>query len=101
MADSPVFEWLGHALAETTSLSTLEARGTVRLALKSAGLDPARLDARQAEVVLRQVLPRELEVRGIAGAAELCEALAGQVPSQASGGAEGDSPEAVFARLGR
>jgi len=99
--DSPVFEWLSHALTETTPLSTLEARGTVRLALKSAGLDPARLDARQAEVVLRQVMPRELEVRGVEGAAELCEALAGQVPHDGAAGAEGDSPEAVFARLGR
>ena len=39
MADAAVFDWICNRLEQDTSLDRLESRGTVRLALKSAGLD--------------------------------------------------------------
>ena len=39
MPDSAAFEWTCNELEERCSLDRLEARGTVRLALKQAGLE--------------------------------------------------------------
>jgi hypothetical protein len=75
VSDSPVFDRVCEELERRTSLDRLASRGTVRLALKSAGLDVASVDAAQMGVVLRKLLPAELAHRGIDGAAALCESL--------------------------
>ena len=41
MADARAFDWVCEEVEKKSSLSRLEARGTVRLALKKAGLDAA------------------------------------------------------------
>jgi len=76
MADSPVFALACEELERLTSLERLAARGTVRIALKKAGLDVASVDATQMTVVLRRVLPAELRSRGVEEAEQVCEALA-------------------------
>ena len=52
MADSPCFEHVCAALESETSLDRLETRGTVRLALKGAGLDAAHATPDQMGVVI-------------------------------------------------
>jgi hypothetical protein len=99
MAESKAFQYVCEDLENRTSLDRLAARGTVRLALKEAGLDPASVTPIQMAVVLRQVMPRELQSRGIADAEKVCDAIRTGVqtlPAEASA----DSPDAVFARLG-
>lgn len=76
MADSPVFDRTCDELERRTELDRLAARGTVRLALKEAGLDVASVDARQMGVVLEKVLPAELERRGIARSSGVCAGIA-------------------------
>jgi len=76
VADSPVFEHACAELERRTGLDRLAARGTVRIALKGAGLDVAGVNAAQMGVVLRRVLPSELATRGIEDAAAVCEAIA-------------------------
>lgn len=98
MADSPVFEWVSAELAAATSLTELEARGTVRLALKGAGLEARGVDAAQMAVVLRQVLPRELAHRGVDDAEAVCSGLVPHIPRDTKGA--GESPEQIFERLG-
>jgi hypothetical protein len=100
MADSTAFEWLCETLEAETSLDRLEARGTVRLALKQAGLAAASVTGEQLAVVVDRVLPPELEARGIADAGSVCGRLAGRVGEIADSSDGADSPEAVFARLG-
>jgi hypothetical protein len=100
MASSKVFEWLCDELEGATSFDRLEARGTVRLALKDAGLDASSVDSNQMKVVLEKVLPGELSRRGIDNAEALCSRLAAAASSVDDGGAAASSPEAVFARLG-
>lgn len=105
MAQS-IFEQTASGLEETTSLEKLEARGTVRLALKRAGLDAVSVNAAQMFVVLDQVLPAELIARGVDGAERVCQelraALAAALPSGADVADEdSESPEAVFRRLAR
>lgn len=99
MADSPCFDLTCEALERDTSLDRLEARGTLRLALKAAGLDSGSVSPDQMAVVVSNLLPGELKARGIENGDDVCAALqrslAGMQPSNAS-----DTPEAVFARLG-
>jgi hypothetical protein len=98
---SPVFEWVGEELAKRTGVAALQARGTLRLALQTAGLEPRTLDKEQMLVVLERVLGPQLELRRVANAATICReiALALQLMTFSKTGPE--SAERAFARLGR
>jgi len=103
VADNGVFDFTAERLEEATPLDKLAARGTVRLALKAAGLDPASVSTRQMLVVLKSVMPGELKKRGVEDADPVCqrlgEALAkAGLSSDAADGA--DRAAAIFARLG-
>ena len=100
MATSPAFDWLCEHLERATDLDRLEARGTVRLALKSAGLTAAGVTPEQMCVVIEKVLPGELVSRGIEDADQKCTQLASGV-SRLDADGFGDSPDEVFRRLGR
>ena len=56
-------------------MTAAQSRGTIRIALKKAGLDPASFDASQLKVVLEKVMPNELRVRGIRNAESVCRDL--------------------------
>jgi hypothetical protein len=99
MADGKAFDHVCAELEGATSLDRLAARGTVRLALKGAGLDPASTTATQMRVVLQRVLPGELARRGVSDAEDVCKAIVESLGSMQDG-VGGESPEAVFARLG-
>lgn len=64
-SESPVFCRTCEELERLTSFDRLEARGTVRLGLKGAGLDPATVDVPQMTAMLRKLLPAELASRGV------------------------------------
>lgn len=99
MANSEAFDYVCEQLERRTSLDRLQARGTVRLALKEAGLDAAGVTPDQMKVVLDKVLPAELAARGIEEPESHCAALAAGIEGLAAAPA-GESPDAVFARLG-
>jgi hypothetical protein len=99
MADLNLFDHACASLEELTQLSRLEARGTMRIALKEAGLDPASVRAAELSVVAERVLPGELVARGVADAESICERLRLAL-SAIRDSASADTPEAVFARLG-
>lgn len=99
MADSAAFDFVCGELESRSSLNRLEARGTVRLALKEAGFAAASVTPVQIRAVVERVLPRQLASRGIADGDALCTHIAAGLSGVAdAGGAE--SPEAIFARLG-
>jgi hypothetical protein len=99
MADLNLFDHACTSLEELTQFSRLEARGTMRIALKEAGLDPASVRAAELSVVVKKVLPNELAARGVADAESICERLRSAL-STIRDSASADTPEAVFARLG-
>jgi hypothetical protein len=100
MASSTAFEWVCQELESATDLERLEARGTVRIALKQAGLEATSVTGEQLAVVLSRVLPGELTSRGIDAAEGLCQRIAAGLDRIPAAPDQGDTPEAVFARLG-
>jgi len=100
MADT-IFEFVAEKLEAATDLEKLEARGTVRLALKAAGLDARSVTKEQIIVMVEKVLPGELAARGVAGAEAICAQLATATKAMDTGDGSGaESPEDVFRRLG-
>ena len=99
MKDASEFDLIAEKLEELTSFNRLEARGTVRIALKEAGLEVKSLRADQMKVVIERVLPRHLVDRGIENSEGVCRLLISAIP-RGSKPSEADSPEAVFERLG-
>ena len=99
--ESTAFGLVCERIEQRTTLSRIEARGTVRLALKAAGLDAASVRPSEMAVVVRRLLPRELVARGVDDAdgivESLCTALANVTPPMGSGDAR---PDDVFRRLG-
>jgi hypothetical protein len=97
-----LFDLAADLLERHTDLDRLEARGTLRIALKSAGLDVGALTAQQLSVVFEKILPGELELRGVNDAAATCGAVAKEVASSplaaAQDGASG--VDEIFRRLG-
>jgi len=100
MADSHAFEWTCEELERTTNLGKLEARGTVRLTLKKAGLDARSVDPAQMHVVVQRALADELRTRGVGDPERVCDQLAEGLGNLSSPALGGDSPEDVFRRLG-
>jgi hypothetical protein len=102
MADSAAFCWACEEIERVTRLSRLEARGTVRLALKEAGLEPRSVSAEQMKTILKKVMPAELASRGIEEAASLCGEIARALENAKLGDAAStaETPEEVFRRLG-
>ncbi len=102
VANSATFAWVCEALERLTSLDRLEARGTVRIALKQSGLDVHTVTVRQMDVVIDRILPDELEARGIDDALALCGALRRDMKNAGIRDAQlhARSPDEVFRRLG-
>lgn len=99
MADSDAFGKACTLLEEQTELSRLEARGTIRIALKQSGLDPGLVVASELLVVVREILSKELVSRGIQDADEVCAKLEFGL-SRLGDAPRGETPESVFSRLG-
>lgn len=68
-----MFEWVGQELEKRTALSRLEARGTVRLVLRDAGLEPGTVTVSEMVVVLRRLMTPALEKRRVEDAADVCK----------------------------
>lgn len=99
MADSTAFDFVCDRLEEGSPLDRLAVRGTVRIALKQAGLEARSATPDQLSVVVEKVLPAELASRGVEGHEDLCAAIRTGLESL-SPGAQAETPDAVFERLG-
>ena len=97
-----LFDLAAERLEHHTALDRLQARGTLRLALKLAGLEPKGVTAEQLRVLFERVLPDELETRGVAEAASVCRTVMDDVASSPAAREEpgAASPDEIFQRLG-
>lgn len=99
MPDSAAFEYACTELEARTPLDRLASRGTVRIALKQAGLEARSVTPEQLAVVVQKILPSELTSRGVDTVEEVCQRILAGLRSVASGPVS-DTPDAVFKRLG-
>jgi hypothetical protein len=96
-----LFDFAADRLEHHTSLERLEACGTLRIALKAAGLEPKKLTGAQLQVVFEKVMPGELERRGVSDVRDVCAAVLTDL-ARAGGAAEdasATSPDEIFRRL--
>lgn len=98
MSESRAFTRVCEELENRTELNRLQARGTIRLALKQAGLDPSAVTASEMRTVLEKILPEQLRSRGIASPESVCRELAASL-SDLPREEEGETPDRIFARL--
>jgi hypothetical protein len=99
MADSPAFALASQELERLTKMTSTEARGTMRLALRDAGFSAGAVRAHELRVVLEKLMPRELASRRIADGDAICREIAERL-AQVHEDESGDTPDAVFGRLG-
>ncbi len=98
MAEAVAFEFVCGQIEARTALDRLAARGTVRLALKQAGLDSRAVTPEQMAVVVEKLLAPQLESRGIADAASICAELASRTRGIV-GGSSAETPDTILRRL--
>jgi nitrogen fixation/metabolism regulation signal transduction histidine kinase len=83
-------------------LDRLAARGTLRIAMKNAGLDIQTLTTVQLRAVFEKLMPKELESRGISNAPVTCEAVMAAIARGAASAesARSTSSDEILKRLG-
>ncbi len=96
-----LFDFAAERLEHHTGFSQLEARGTLRIALKVAGLDPSAFTAGQLRVVFEKVMPGELDSRGVSDVQDVCAAVLADLESagDAAEDVSATSPDEIFRRL--
>lgn len=99
MADSAVFDFVCDQIERASQMDRLAVRGTVRIALKQAGLDALTVTTQQMAVVLERILPSELTTRGVDGGEALCARIQSGLPNVVAG-TQVETADAVFKRLG-
>jgi hypothetical protein len=101
MPSETLFDAVARELEARTHLDALAARGTLRLALKEAGLEPRTVTGKQMVVAIVRLLPRELQSRGVEEPEAVCQALVGALRNAVApqAAAEPEGPEAVFRRM--
>jgi hypothetical protein len=97
MADSAAFDLACDLLRRHTTFSEIEARGTVRLALKSMGQNAKTVGKAEMMRTVGSALQRELAARRVADAAGVCRKL---LDGLAAFDSAEQSPYEIFSRLG-
>lgn len=102
MADSALFDRAAEILEAASNLDQLSARGTLRLTLRKAGVEPHSVTEEQLVAAIRTLLPGELAARGVDAPDRVCERMAGKLAAAAPSPqpVPHDSVEAIFRRLG-
>ena len=100
--DIELFDCATEKLESLTDLDRLEARGTLRLALKEAGLDTKTLTLPQLEAVFERLMPQQLNLRAVDDAEAICSTVIKEVRTAkiATSDSSASSADAIFSRLG-
>ncbi len=97
-----LFDVAAENLERATDMDRLAARGTLRIAVKEAGLDPHTLTVPQLRAIFEKLMPRQLEAQGVSNAAAASQAMMSEIAGSAEeiDIASSASPDDVFKRLG-
>jgi hypothetical protein len=101
--ETSLFDLAAQKLEQHTGFSQLEARGTLRIALKSAGLDPRSLTLDELRVVFEKLMPAELEQRGVSDTTGVCATVVRDLESAPISATDSSpsNPDDVFRRLAK
>jgi len=80
---SDVFEKTGEFLERHSGFNKIQSRGTIRLLLKDAGLNPRTIEKDDMMGVLETKLGEELEKRGVADFGDIVQRVADDVQNAA------------------
>jgi len=97
-----LFDLAAEKLEASVDMDRLTSRGTLRIALKEAGLDANKLTLAQLRAVFEKLMPKELDARGFSNSAATCRRVMDEIALSADA-IEIDSsasPDDVFKRLG-
>ena len=96
-----LFDLAADSLEQHSPFDRLEARGTLRIALKIAGLESKNLTVTQLQVIFEQVMPGELDSRGVSNIPDVCAAVLADLASARGAAADSSvtSPDDIFRRL--
>ena len=97
-----LFDCATQTLEALTDLDRLEARGTLRIALREAGLALVQLTLPQLEIVFEKVMPQQLERRAVADSQAICGAVIKTLRASgiSANGPTSTGSDDVFSRLG-
>ena len=73
--DSDLFTIVADRLCELSDLDRIEARGTIRLGFKKAGVDVKSFGLDDLEAVFTKIMPAELVARGCTDSEAICDAI--------------------------
>jgi hypothetical protein len=97
--DATLFDLAAEQLEQHAGFDRLEARGTLRIALKAAGLKPNNLTGAQLQVVFEKVMPEELKSHGVSDMQDVCAAVLADLGSAGAAHASTTNPDEIFGRL--
>jgi hypothetical protein len=99
--DATLFDFAAERLEQHAGIDRLEARGTLRIALKAAGLEPKNLTRIELRVVFEKLMPGELGSRDVSDVPGVCAAVLADLEAAypAEGDAGATSPDEIFRRL--
>ena len=97
-----LFDLAAEKLEGSTEMDRLAVRGTLRIALKEAGLNAHKLTVPQLRAVFERLMPKELDARGVSDPAAACKTTMDEIARSADAidSASSASPDDVFKRLG-
>ena len=75
MAMASAFDVVSEELERRTFFDRLQARGTLRIAVRDADLDAKTASASELAHVITTSLPHELDVRGVESAEAVCRSI--------------------------
>jgi hypothetical protein len=98
--DSDSFTIVADRLCELSDLDRLEARGTIRLAFKRAGVNVSSFGLDDLAAVFAKIMPDELAARGCTNAQAICEAIMASLDGSAVPATAEGSRDEIMRRLG-
>ncbi|HTO69239.1 MAG TPA: hypothetical protein VMR31_05205 [Myxococcota bacterium] len=100
MASSAACDAVQQVLEGSAGMDRWAAKGAIQLALMDAGLDAGGVTVAEMQVVVTELLPRQLETQKVSGVTAVCDKIRVALKLVGDGPAK-DSPDRVFLRLGR
>ncbi len=93
MRNAAAFEFVSEMLERETFFDRLQARGTVRLALRQLGIPARSVTTAQMVTLIDEQLAGELESRGVEDTAAVCQRLRANVLDFEKSSAESGAAE--------